>query len=96
MTAYTHPFIDVACVIIKAFNFMGVSDDFTETLTQRIQKIAQREGLTAEELLQTLLDVYEQQHAESDPIEDFIGAFDDDVSDLSVTVRRTLRQKFDS
>jgi len=62
----------------------------TEALTQRIEAIAKREGRTPQEVLQSLLDAYEQQ----DPLEDFIGAFDDDVTDLSVTVRDTLKRKF--
>jgi hypothetical protein len=75
--------------------FKELAMTLPETLTNRIQKIAKREGRTVEELLQTLLDAYEQQHSESDPIEDFIGAFKDDVSDLSVTVHQTLHQKFE-
>lgn len=67
----------------------------TETLTKRIEAIARREGRTPEELVQLLLDEYEQEHADKDPIEAFIGAFDDDVTDLSVTVRETLRRKFE-
>ena len=60
-----------------------------ERLTERLKAIAEREGRTPEAVLEDLLNAYER-----DPIEDFIGAFDDDVRDLSVTVRETLRQKF--
>lgn len=82
----------------------------SEPLTRRIEALAEREGRKPEELMQALLDDYEArrtdeqlqddpQHPE-DPnpdqtIEAFIGAFDDDVSDLSVTVRETIRQRFE-
>ncbi len=68
-----------------------------EDLTQRLQTIAEREGRSPEAILQELLDAYEQRpsgEAPKDPLENFIGAFDDDVTDLSTTVRETLRQKF--
>lgn len=65
-----------------------------DTLTQRLRAIAEREGRTPESLLQSLLDAYEQRTTNGDPIDKFIGAFDDDVTDLSTTVRQTLQQKF--
>ena len=68
-----------------------------DALTERIEAIAKREGRTPEEVIQTLLDEYEQQHtdtAERDPIEDFIGMIDADVTDMSVTVSQTLREIF--
>jgi len=73
----------------------------SDPLVKRVAELAEREGRTPEEMLQTLIDAYEHSHAvvqqhERDPIEDFIGAFDDDVTDLSVTVRETLRRKFAS
>lgn len=66
-----------------------------DPLTKRLEAIAQREGRTPEAVLQALLDEYEQRQVDTDPIEDFIGAFDDDVTDLSVTVNETLRRKFE-
>jgi len=68
-----------------------------ENLTQRLQTIARHEGRSPEAILQELLDAYEQRasgEAPKDPLDNFIGAFDDDVTDLSTTVRETLRQKF--
>jgi hypothetical protein len=46
--------------------------------------------------LQELLDGEQRVSGEApkDPIDNFIGAFDDEVTDLSTTVRETLRQKF--
>ena len=81
-----------------------------EPLTRRIEAIAEREGRKPEELMQALLDEYEARHTDeqvqadskhpedANPdqvIEAFIGAFDDEVSDLSVTVRETIRQRFE-
>lgn len=83
---------------------------FPEPLTRRIEAIAEREGRKPEELMQALLDEYEARHigeqAQAEPqnledpdsdqlVEAFIGAFDDEVSDLSVTVRETIRQRFE-
>ncbi|MBN1563703.1 MAG: hypothetical protein JXA10_07685 [Anaerolineae bacterium] len=65
-----------------------------EDLTQRLRAIAEREGNSPEAFLEALLDAYEESREEKDPIEDFIGAFDDDVTDLSTTVRQTLQRKF--
>jgi hypothetical protein len=61
---------------------------------ERIEAIARREGRTVEEVLNSLLEDYEPQQNVADSIEDFIGVFDDDVTDLSVSVRQTLRQRF--
>jgi len=58
-------------------------------LTQRIEEIAAREGRSIESVVQTMLELYEQEE-QRDPIEDFIGAFDDDVSDRSTTVHKPL------
>ncbi len=63
-----------------------------EPLTQRIEEIAKREGRSVANVLQSMLELYEQQESEHDPIEDFIGAFHDDVTDMSTTVKQTLRQ----
>ncbi len=65
-----------------------------DPLTQRIQRIAEREGKSPEALVEQLLDAYENRTSPADAIEAFIGAFDDDIPDLSTTVRQTLKQKF--
>jgi hypothetical protein len=65
-----------------------------DSLTRRIEAIARREGRSPEAVLESLLDDYEQRQLQHHPIEDFVGAFDDEVTDLSVTVRETLRRKF--
>jgi len=58
--------------------------DISLDLTKRLESIAQREGRSVDALLQNLLDDYEvhQQNA----LENFIGAFDDDITNLSETV----------
>ncbi len=68
-----------------------------DNLTKRLRTIAEREGRSPEVILQELLDAYEQSasgEAPKDLIDNFIGAFDDNVTDLSTTVREALHQKF--
>ena len=64
-------------------------------LTERIEAIAKREGRTPDDLLASLLDTYESHQVATSSVDQFIGAFDDDVTDMSVTVRETLRKKFE-
>ncbi len=70
----------------------------TDPLTQRLREIAEREGTTDNALLQKLLDEYEKHHPQPkpppdyDPIEDYLGMFDDDITDLSTTVRESIRK----
>lgn len=61
------------------------------SLLERLEKIAEREGKQPEEVLAILLDNYEMRKK---AINNFIGYFDDDVSDLSSTVNETLRKRF--
>lgn len=65
-----------------------------DALVQRLEAAAAREGRSVASLVQSLLDAYERPAPEKDPIEDFIGVFNDDVADMSSTVRETLRKKF--
>ena len=85
-----------AYAIIAEMNIVGGNHNMTlpDTLTQRLQTIAESEGRTPEAFLQALLDAYEQRTIGESAVDEFIGAFDDDVTDLSTTVRETLRQRF--
>ncbi len=58
-----------------------------EQLVQRLQTLAARENRPIEELLQTLLDQYTSR---IDAMEAMNGMFDDDISDLSTSVRETM------
>lgn len=58
-----------------------------EHLAERLQDVAARENRPVEELLASLLDIYT---AQSDALAAMDGAFDDDVGDLSATVRETV------
>lgn len=60
-------------------------------LAERLQEIARRENRPVEEILASLLDLYTAQ-AESLDLMD--GAFDDDVTDLSTTVRDTMSRYY--
>lgn len=66
-------------------------------LAQQLEEIAGREQLTVTDLLRTMIEVYEtrptdadDEAVQDDPLENFIGAFHDDVTDLSTTVRETM------
>jgi hypothetical protein len=56
-------------------------------LAERLQEIARRENRPVEAVLASLLDLYA---AQSGALEALDGAFDDDVTDLSTTVRETM------
>ena len=68
-------------------------------LAERLQRIAQRENRPVEAVLQSLLELYssaserpstEPAEPPSDPLADMDGMFDDDITDLSTTVRATM------
>ncbi len=56
-------------------------------LAERLQDLARRENRPVEAVLASLLDLYT---AQSDALAAMDGAFDDDVTDLSTTVRETM------
>lgn len=75
-------------------------------LAQQLEDLAERERRTVTDLLRTMIEVYETrpntaegEAVQDDPLENFIGAFHDDVTDLSTTVRDTMdafyREKHD-
>ena len=77
---------------------LTIDDDIAE----RLRRIAEQENRPMGAVLRSLLDLYptlpDQPPPEHDPLDDFIGAFDDDVPDISSTVRETMeayyRQKY--
>lgn len=58
-----------------------------EGLAERLKDVARQENRPVEEVLASLLDLYA---AQSDSLDAMDGMFEDDVSDLSATVRDTL------
>jgi hypothetical protein len=64
-----------------------------DDLAKRLREIAQQEQRSVDEVLGAMIDHYRDADsaAGSDPVEAFIGAFDDEVSDLSTTVRETMQ-----
>ena len=58
-----------------------------EQLIQRLQRLAARENRPIEDLLQALLDQYTSR---LDALEAMDGMFDDDITDLSTSVRETM------
>jgi cell division protein ZapA (FtsZ GTPase activity inhibitor) len=77
--------------------FVMASILLTDELAKRLQEVAQRENQSVEELVTSLLD-------ERDPVSKperkapnwdlILGAFDDDVTDMSTTVQETLQKYF--
>jgi hypothetical protein len=70
-------------------------------LAERLKAIADDEKRAVDDVLTDLLQLYEHQtkNAQIDPLDAMQGAFDDDVNDLSTSVRETMtdyyRQKYD-
>jgi lipopolysaccharide biosynthesis regulator YciM len=68
-----------------------------EALAERLRRIAQQENRTVDEVLHTMLETYTAS-SDDESLEAFVGAFDDEVSDLSSTVREHMqayyRQKY--
>ena len=62
-----------------------------EALIERLERIAEREGKSPENVLENLIEEYEMRKK---ALSNFIGYFDDDVTDLSSTVNETLRKRF--
>ena len=67
-----------------------------EELAQKLQRLAEREQRPVEEVLRTMVDRYEPKPTpeQNAALEALIGMFDDDVTDLSTTVRETMRDYF--
>jgi hypothetical protein len=86
-----------------------------EKLVQRLQKIAERESRSVNEVVSSMIDKYkveapasEPKHkskypdwlprtADSpdyDPLDDFIGMIDADITDASTTVRETMEEYY--
>jgi len=66
-----------------------IHDDIAEDL----RRISDQEKRPIEDVLRSMIDLYKTASDATDshdPLDDFIGAFDDDVPDISSTVRETL------
>ncbi len=75
-----------------------VSITLPDELAQRLAEIARRENRPVEDVALEILEQYtppSDSQAESDAaFEAIFGMFDDDVTDLSVTVRETIQEHF--
>lgn len=65
-----------------------ISLTVSEDLAERLQRIAQQENRPVEEILETLLDLYLRQ---SDALAQMDGMFEDEATNLSTSVRETMR-----
>jgi predicted transcriptional regulator len=70
-----------------------------DDLAQQLEALAQRENRPVSEVVRDMIRHYEAKHsnvapaseeAYQDAVDALIGAFDDDVTDMSVTVRETM------
>jgi hypothetical protein len=64
---------------------LTVSDDVVE----RLRRISEQARRSVDEVLRSMIDQYKAASRTSearDPLDDFIGAFDDDVPDISSSV----------
>ncbi|MCK6581231.1 MAG: hypothetical protein L6Q98_24330 [Anaerolineae bacterium] len=66
---------------------MAVVQIRDEQLAQRLSELAERENRTIDDLVRTWLDQYVHREQSLAAME---GMFDDDVSDLSTSVRETM------
>jgi len=62
-----------------------------DELAERLQAIARRENRPVEAVLESLLGHYQDETALVDPLAAMDGMFDDDITDLSTTVRETMQ-----
>lgn len=73
-----------------------------EELAKKLQLLAERERRPVEDVLRTMVDNYEPLPVEertpteeqNAALEALLGMFDDDITDLSTTVRETMREYF--
>lgn len=62
-----------------------------DDLAERLRDIARRENRLVEEVLSDLLELYDKS---LDALEAMDGAFEDEVTDLSTTVRETMSEYY--
>jgi predicted transcriptional regulator len=67
-----------------------------EELAKKLQLLAEREQRPVEDVLRSMLDRYEPKPTpeQNAALEALIGMFDDDVTDLSTTVRETMKEYY--
>jgi metal-responsive CopG/Arc/MetJ family transcriptional regulator len=69
-----------------------------DELAERIEAIAQRENRPISEVVQSMIEHYEPQthlQEEADAaFESIFGIYDDDITDMSTTVRETIQKYF--
>ena len=70
-----------------------------DELVEQIEAIAKRERRPIAEIVAAMLQQYDvdsqaEINTESHPLDSFIGIFDDDITDMSTSVRETIHQHF--
>lgn len=69
-----------------------------DELAEQLEIVARRENRPVAKVIETMLEQYEthiQSEAEEPhPLDAFIGIYDDDITDMSTTVRETIQEHF--
>jgi hypothetical protein len=70
-----------------------------DELAKHLEAIAQRENRPLAEVVAAMLEQYDLATGQGEieerhPLDAFIGIYDDDITDMSTSVRRTIRDHF--
>jgi hypothetical protein len=69
-----------------------------DKLAEQLETVARRENRPVAEVIETMLEQYEPKippdAGERHPLDAFIGLYDDDITDMSTSVRKTIREHF--
>jgi hypothetical protein len=70
---------------------MATNVTLPDEVARRLEEIAQRENRSLAEVVVSLLDQYPIPSEDAQEVDDpIVGIFDDDVTDMSTTVRETM------
>jgi hypothetical protein len=69
-----------------------------DKLAEQLEIVAQRENRPVAKVIETMLAQYEPPTSsverELHPLDAFIGIYDDDITDMSTSVRQTIKEHF--
>ncbi len=69
-----------------------------DELAEQLETVARLENRPVVEVIETMLEQYEPkiqpEAGETHPLDAFIGIYDDDITDMSTSVRQTIKEHF--
>ncbi len=69
-----------------------------DELARQLEEVSRRENRPVAEIIKALLTDYESklqpEQGDWHPLDAFIGIYDDDITDMSISVRQTIRDHF--